>query len=299
MAENGNSTKFKRIIAISIIINIVLSSTMAIIYLQTTILAEQNNNLTKQLQLGQNQYEVINGQLEFYKKQAEYYSALLTAGGTAKGIVGQAKMNVVAVRELITDTYEPKYQGVTMTAEIELRSGAGRTLINTQPKIGIDLQASAQTAKIIAQNITGVPFDKTDLILTVKADEEVEVVDGPSAGAAITLAIVAATLNRTIKQSAYITGTINPDGTIGKVGGVLEKAVAAAEKGATLFVVPEGEANIVISKPEENHPFPGLTIIVYKQYTINLEQYLTQQGYNVQVLQIKTIQEAYKLFITP
>lgn len=299
MAESSHSTNLKRLIAISLVFNIVLASTVVIVYLQMTTLVEQNNNLTKQLQLTQKQYEVVNSQLEFYKQQAEYYSMLLNAGGTAKGIVGKATVNVVAVSTVTTSPYETTYQGVTMTAEVELRSGEGRTLIDTQPKVGIDLQASARTAKIIAQNITGIPLDKTDLILTIKAEEEVEIVDGPSAGAAITIAIMAAALNRTIKQAAYITGTINPDGSIGKVGGVLEKAVATAEKGATLFIVPKGEANTVINKPEEQHPFPGLTVIVYRQYTVNLEQYLKQQGYNVQVLEVKTIQEAYKLFIVP
>lgn len=299
MAESSHSPNLKRLIAISLVLNIVLASTVVVVYWQISTLVEQNNDLTKQLQLTQKQYEVINSQLEFYKKQAEYYSTLLEAGDTAKGIVGKATMNVVAVRALATSPYETTYQGVAMTAEVELRSGEGRTLINTQPKVGIDLQSSIQTAKILAQNITGISLDKTDLILTVKAEEEVEIVDGPSAGAAITIAIVAATLNQTIKQDAYITGTINPDGTIGKVGGVLEKAVATAEKGATLFVVPEGEATTVIYQPEERQPVPGLTIIVYKRYTVNLEEYLNQLGYNVQVLQVKTIQDACELFIGP
>ena len=297
MAESSHSYNLKRLIAISLVINIVLASTVVVVYLQTSTLVEQNNNLTKQLQLIQKQYEVINSQLDFYKKQAEYYSTLLKAGETARGIVGKATVNVVAVRTSTTSPYETTYQGVTMIAEVELRSGEGRTLINTQPKVGIDLQSSARTATIVAQNITGIPLDKTDLILTVKAEEEVEIVDGPSAGAAITIAIVAAVLNRTVKQDAYITGTINPDGSIGKVGGVLEKAVAVAQKGATLFVVPEGEATTVVYMPEEQHPVPGLTVIVYRRYTVNLEEYLKQQGYHIQVLQVKTIQDACKIFL--
>lgn len=93
--------------------------------------------------LGRKKYEVINGQLKFYKKQAEYYSKLLKASGTTRGIVGQAVMNIVAVRTSTTSPYKPTYQGVTMTVEIELRNGEGRTLININLKVGIDLQTSA------------------------------------------------------------------------------------------------------------------------------------------------------------
>jgi len=39
-----------------------------------------------------------------------------------------------------------------------------------------------------------------------------------------------------------ITGTINEDGTIGKAGGIFEKAAAAKAAGITTFLVPKGQS---------------------------------------------------------
>ncbi len=41
-----------------------------------------------------------------------------------------------------------------------------------------------------------------------------------------------------VNPKVMMTGMINPDGTIGPVGGILEKASAAASVGAKLFLIP-------------------------------------------------------------
>jgi uncharacterized protein len=65
--------------------------------------------------------------------------------------------------------------------------------------------------------------------------------DGPSAGAAITLTIIAGVLNKTPDSKFLITGTIESDGSVGQVGSVKEKATAAAASGAKVFLVPVGQ----------------------------------------------------------
>jgi len=66
-------------------------------------------------------------------------------------------------------------------------------------------------------------------------------VDGPSAGGLFAVAFMAALLNDRIDRAATMTGTINPDGTIGPVGGVAAKMTAAAEMGKTRFCYPVGQ----------------------------------------------------------
>ena len=66
-------------------------------------------------------------------------------------------------------------------------------------------------------------------------------VDGPSAGGLFAVAIMAALLNEKIDSAATMTGTINPDGTIGPVGGVAAKMQAASTKGKTRFCYPVGQ----------------------------------------------------------
>ncbi|WP_455363440.1 S16 family serine protease, partial [[Eubacterium] cellulosolvens] len=135
-----------------------------------------------------------------------------------------------------------------------------------------------------------------DAILTVRASEEVDVVDGQSAGAAITIAILAALMNQTVKQGVYMTGTINSDGSIGAVGGIAAKALAAAEKGSERFLVPEGQSKIIVYKPTTYEIFPGWSRTVYQQETMELEDYLQKQGYSIIVEEVETIEDASAFF---
>jgi PDZ domain-containing protein len=72
---------------------------------------------------------------------------------------------------------------------------------------------------------------------------DTEHVSGPSAGLAFTLAIIDDLTpgDLTGGRRVAITGTIEPDGTVGPVGGVEQKAVAARNAGATLMLVPPDE----------------------------------------------------------
>jgi Lon-like protease len=69
-------------------------------------------------------------------------------------------------------------------------------------------------------------------------------VSGPSAGLAFTLAIIDDMTpgELTGGKRVAITGSIMPDGSVGVVGGVEQKAVTAREDGVRLMLVPVGEA---------------------------------------------------------
>jgi Lon-like protease len=67
-------------------------------------------------------------------------------------------------------------------------------------------------------------------------------VGGPSAGLMFALGIVDKLGPESITGGRYIAGTgeITGDGTVGPIGGIQQKLVAAREKGAEVFLVPEG-----------------------------------------------------------
>ncbi|MDD6793989.1 MAG: Lon family ATP-dependent protease [Clostridiaceae bacterium] len=70
-------------------------------------------------------------------------------------------------------------------------------------------------------------------------------IDGPSAGAAITICVVSALLNKPLRQDIAITGEISLRGTVKPVGGIFEKVYGARRKGIKLVLVPkENEAQI-------------------------------------------------------
>jgi uncharacterized protein len=66
-------------------------------------------------------------------------------------------------------------------------------------------------------------------------------IDGPSAGALMTAAVLAGYLGHEIDPSITMTGTINPDGTIGPVGGIPHKIAGAAQADKTTVLVPSGQ----------------------------------------------------------
>ncbi|MGE5627078.1 MAG: Lon family ATP-dependent protease [Solirubrobacterales bacterium] len=64
-------------------------------------------------------------------------------------------------------------------------------------------------------------------------------IDGPSAGAAITMCIISALLEKPLRQDVAITGEISLRGKIKPVGGIFEKIYGARRKGIGLVLVPE------------------------------------------------------------
>lgn len=124
-----------------------------------------------------------------------------------------------------------------------------------------------------------------------------DVVDGPSAGGCFAIALLAAVRGGPLNDTVYMTGTIGSDGSIGPVGGVAEKAVTAAERGARLFIVPRGQSTIIVQVRKERHPFPGWTIIIYEPRQVKLQDYLSQHGYSTTVIEAEDVEEAYNNFV--
>ncbi|WP_455278977.1 S16 family serine protease [[Eubacterium] cellulosolvens] len=298
-------TNLKTALIISILVNILLAA----VFLsnldrpenqsdQYESLIFQNQNLTKTINSMKQESSLLENQLSYYKSQADYYSRLSRSNGTASsGIVGRSQINIVAVRTVSGSMGELMYEGVIMTLHLELREGEGRLLINTEPKIGIDLQTSANTAIIVAEELTNQSLKTTDVILTVVADSETDILDGPSAGAAITVALLAAINDKTADPSILMTGTINPDGSIGKVGGLVEKALASARFDAKKFLVPFEQSVSIVYKTEETHPAPGLTVITTKPELIDIEDYIRDEGYELDIIEVNNIVEVYDLVI--
>ncbi len=98
-----------------------------------------------------------------------------------------------------------------------------------------------------------------DLPFPVKIDSAN--IGGPSAGLAFALAIVQELTPGDITGDHRIsaTGTIAPDGSVGEIGGVAQKADAARAAGATVFLVPS--ANYAQAKA---HAGPHLRVISVK-----------------------------------
>jgi uncharacterized protein len=209
-------------------------------------------------------------------------------------VIGHSSVPILAVQST-QNFFQSGYTGYVFHADIELAEGQGRVLVNTEVINGMDLQASIRTATTVVESISGISLSGTDIILTIKTERSVEAVDGPSAGGVLTVAIMAAIMNQEILDGIYMTGTINSDGTIGEVGGVPYKALAAAEAGANLILVPEGQGTVTLFKPttiKRGH----ISFTTYERVVTGLEEYLLENGYTVRVSEVGTAMEAYEKF---
>jgi predicted S18 family serine protease len=132
------------------------------------------------------------------------------------------------------------YVGIVTNLTLEAVPGRGRVLVDTIPLMGEVFQDTAVTAKETAERLTGKSLFDYDLVFSIEAPDVVPSVDGPSAGAAMTLMILSLLEEKPIDPKVSLTGTVSPDGQVGAIGGVVEKAIAAENAGAEVFCIPRG-----------------------------------------------------------
>ena len=248
---------------------------------------QYNDQLMKENEKLRNENLVLKRTIEILNRTT-YYSYNVSYEGAEW-------INIVGVYMVRKGFFESELKGVVMKAYAKIVPGSGRVFIATTPKIGIDLQKSVETAFNVAKRIAGIN-NSIDLQLIIVANKSINVVDGPSAGAAITVLIISMLLNKSINRDVFMTGTINIDGSIGPVGGIFEKALIAAKNNATIFLVPRGQSKVIkMVKKEEKHGF--VTIIHYTSVEVDLEEELRKMGYNITVIEVDNIMQALNYFL--
>src|SRR4030066_864759 len=135
-------------------------------------------------------------------------------------------------------------EGVLLGAQVIVTNGTGHVFVDTNPYTQVDLQGSARLAAMVASDVLGIDEKVYDFYYII--DISSPIIGGPSAGGALTVGTIAAINKWPLKPDVVMTGTINPDGSIGPVGGIPFKLEAAAEKNATLFLIPEGQSNVTV-----------------------------------------------------
>jgi len=133
-------------------------------------------------------------------------------------------------------------EGSVFDATVLVKPGTGRVFVDTWPLSELDTQASCRFASEVAADILKVSHSKYDFFYTIRADSPI--IGGPSAGAALTIATIASIRGLDIDPNVMMTGMINPDGTVGPVGGILEKIMGANEIGIKTFLIPSGQSVI-------------------------------------------------------
>ena len=181
-------------------------------------------------------------------------------------------------------------EGVVAYLFTEVKNGTGRVFVDTLPLTEVDTQAGARLAKEVACEILQYNCSSLDFFYVIRSN--FTMIGGPSASGAMAVATIAALLNKSLASDVIITGTINPDSSIGPIGGVLEKARAAKEAGARLFLIPEGQAilNVPETKTERIGPITRSTTVI-KQ--VNLIDY-AKKNLSLDVIEVGDVLTAFK-----
>ncbi|WP_457591716.1 S16 family serine protease [Geoglobus sp.] len=182
-------------------------------------------------------------------------------------------------------------KGATIDITVIVTPGNGRVFVSVSPFTEIDMQGSAQLSALTACDLTGKDFLNYDFFYIIEAKSTI--VGGPSAGAVMTIATIAALENLTLRDDVFMTGMIYPDGTIGPVGGIPYKLEAAAESGAKVFLIPKGQRYVKVQETKEVRKGPFI-IISPETKTVDLVEYGKKLG--VKVVEVETINEALKYY---
>lgn len=119
-------------------------------------------------------------------------------------------------------------------------SGSGHVRFNDTA--GSMAKDSVFNAASLIRKISDVDINDYDVHVNVVGGGNI---DGPSAGAAITICIMSAILDKPIRQDIAVTGEMSIRGKIKPVGGIFEKVYGARRKGVKLVILPEDNAKDV------------------------------------------------------
>lgn len=261
-------------------------------------LETENENLKTQINQNNESLQSYASQLESYRERVfelENGSQMCPAGiegfATIQGPAVFQKVKLERSGPFIQENVST--EGALLNISVEIRPGKGRVLVQTTPLMGVIFQDAANTAVFVAENKTGRQMSSSDIIFSINAPDETPGVDGPSAGALMTLLTISAIDNNTeLNKSITLTGTIDNEGNIGQIGGVLEKAKAAKAGGKTLFLIPRGNSKLVTYHYVERK-LGGFTIVEQKPEIVDAKEYIEKEvGINIEY--VDTIDDVLK-----
>jgi len=242
---------------------------------------QTNDELREQLEECNRSLQACDLQIEFYRDQL-----LVMENGSDEcplTFLGNATMQAPAIvqrveliergpfiRERITE------EGAMLDISVEMVPGKGRVLVQTVPLMGVVFQDTANIAVALAQERTGANISQNDVIFSITANEEIPGVDGPSAGALMTILMISSINSTPPNPLVTVTGTIDEQGHVGAVGGILEKAQISKETGKELILIPEDNRQLEITSVDERS-VGGIVISEGESEVVDAESYIEEE----------------------
>lgn len=155
--------------------------------------------------------------------------------------------------------------GAPVRDAAELRTLISRAEVGQAVQVGYTRDGRPGTARVTTRQggedgaprpVIGVVTAEAPVDLPFEVDITLEEVGGPSAGLMFALGILEKLGPESLTGGKYIAGTgeIRTDGTVGPIGGIAQKLIAAKAKGADAFLVPEANCAEAALRPPAGLP---------------------------------------------
>ena len=190
----------------------------------------------------------------------------------------QGVQNVIGSTSLyifgVTNSSNGTLVGVPALLNLTITNGTGKVFLGSTPLTQTDTQAQAVLSADLACQLLNVNCNDYNFYYYITSSS-VEV-GGPSAGSAFTMAAMSILSGKPLNKNVAMTGTANPDGSVGIVGDVSQKSEAAANQHIKTFLYPSTDSisSSALSYDEAHGEIPVAVSSEYEAF-----QYFT--GYNV------------------
>ena len=142
--------------------------------------------------------------------------------------------------------------GDILFIEVNIMPGKGQLILTG--KLGSVMKESCQAALSFVRSQSkdfGIKQDFHKIDIHIHVPEGATPKDGPSAGGAITTALVSALKNIAVPKEIGMTGEITLRGNILEIGGLKEKSIAAHRAGLKTIFIPKDNQKSLVEIPKE------------------------------------------------
>lgn len=142
--------------------------------------------------------------------------------------------------------------GEILFIEVNIMPGKGSLILTG--KLGSVMKESCQAALSFVRSQAkewGIKQDFHKIDIHVHVPEGATPKDGPSAGSAITTALVSALTGKAVPSLVGMTGEITLRGNVLEIGGLKEKSIAATRAGLKTVFIPKDNVKSLVDIPKE------------------------------------------------
>ncbi len=142
--------------------------------------------------------------------------------------------------------------GSILFIEVNIMPGKGKLILTG--KLGEVMKESCQAALSYVRSRAkkfGIKKDFYSIDIHIHVPEGATPKDGPSAGSAITTALISALTGKKVPATIGMTGEITIRGDVLEIGGLKEKTIAGHRAGLTKILIPQDNKKDLVDVPME------------------------------------------------